>query len=145
MGRLDNEVYLLLMAQQIVGTEAFLNIAEELELAGLVWKPEIGDEICFRQKRETISVLVDPQGLTPSELRSTYLWLPTVEQMVWQFEARSAILEHTGLELTQKAMCYKTVIKSSFGEIESKASSLRSSVGLALRSLLISYSPTVIN
>ena len=125
--------------------EGFLNIAEELELAGLVWKPEIGDEISFRQQRGAISVLVDPQGMSPSELRSTYLWLPTVEQMVWQFEARSAILEHTALELTQKNLCYKTVIKSSFGEIESKAESLRASVGLALRSLLISYSPSVVN
>jgi hypothetical protein len=130
---------------QIISTEGFLNIAEELELAGLIWKPEIGDEICYRQKKETISVLVDPQGLSPSELRSTYLWLPSVEQMVWQFEARSAILEHTGLELTQKDFCYKTVVKSSFGEIESKAASLRSSVGLALRSLLISSSPMVVN
>ena len=130
---------------QIISTEGFLSIAEELELAGLIWKPEIGDEICYRQKKEAISVLVDPQGLSPSELRSTYLWLPSVEQMVWQFEARSAILEHTGLELSHKDLCYKTVIKSSFGEIESKAASLRSSVGLALRSLLISCSPTVVN
>lgn len=130
--------------------ENFLVIAEELELAGLVWKPEIGDEICFRQKlsekkEEAVSVLVDPQGLTPGELRSTYLWLPSVEQMVWQFEARSAILEHTGFELTQNAMCYKTVLKSSFGEIESKALSLRSSFGIALRNLLISASPAVLN
>lgn len=135
------------MSSQVVVSSAcgFLSIAEELELAGLVWKPEIGDEICFRQKKETISVLVDPQGLTPSELRATYLWLPTVEQMVWQFEARSAILEHTGLELSPKDICYKTIIKSSFGEIHSKAVSLRASVGLALRSLLISASPGVVN
>ncbi len=131
--------------------ESFLTIAEELEIAGLVWKPEIGDEICFRQKLtekkepEGISVLVDPQGLTPSELRATYLWLPSVEQMVWQFEARCAILEHTGLELTSDMMCYKTVVKSSFGEIESKALSLRSSVGIALRNLLISAAPQVVN
>ena len=126
-------------------TEGFLAIAEELEIAGLIWKPEIGDEISFRQQRDTVSVLVDPQGMSPTELRSTYLWLPTVEQMVWQFEARSAILEHTGLELTSKSFCYKTVVKGSFGEIESKAASLRSSVGLALRNLLISFTPTVVN
>lgn len=128
-----------------MSSEGFLSIAEELELAGLIWKPEIGDEISFRQQKGTISVLVDPQGMSPTELRSSYLWLPTVEQMVWQFEARSAILEHTGLELSHKNFCYKTVIKSSFGEIESKAASLRSSVGLALRNLLLSISPTVVN
>jgi hypothetical protein len=133
------------MSTSVVLKENFLSVAEELELAGLVWKPEIGDEICFRQEKSAVSVLVDPQGLSPGELRATYLWLPTVEQMVWQFEARSAILEHTGLELTSSSICYRTVIKSSFGEIESKAISLRASVGMALRNLLISASPTVVN
>lgn len=128
-----------------MSNEGFLTIAEELELAGLLWKPEIGDEISYRQEKGSVSVLVDPQGMSPSELRACYLWLPTVEQMVWQFEARSAILEHTGLELSQKNFCYKTVVKSSFGDIESKANSLRSSVGIALRNLLLSYSPTVVN
>ena len=133
------------MSASIVLKESFLSVAEELEIAGLIWKPEIGDEICFRQEKNAVSVLVDPQGLSPGELRATYLWLPTVEQMVWQFEARSAILEHTGLELSSSSMCYKTITKSSFGEIESKALSLRASVGIALRNLLISASPTVLN
>jgi hypothetical protein len=124
----------------------FLEVAEDLELAGLLWKPEIGDEISDRQKRGSISVLVDPQGLTPGELRSSYIWLPTVEQMVFQFEARQAILFHAGLELTEQSLCYKTVIKSQKGPIESRADSLRASVGLALRSLLLNdVSPLIIN
>ena len=65
----------------------FLEVAEDLELAGLLWKPEIGDEVSDKRERGSISVLVDPKGLSPGELRSTYLWLPTVEQMVFQFEA----------------------------------------------------------
>ena len=115
----------------------FLEVAEDLELAGLLWKPEIGDEISDRRNRGTISVLVDPHGLTPRELRSTYIWLPTVEQMVFQFEARQAILFHAGLELTDTSLCYKTVIKSPKGPIESRAESLRNSVGIALRNLLL--------
>lgn len=133
------------MKSIVAAGDTFLTIAEELELAGLIWKPEIGDEICARQEKESISILVDPQGLTPKELRSVYIWLPTVEQMVWQFEARSAILQHTGLELTSNNFCYTTVIKSSFGEIQSKANSIRNSVGIALRNLLISASPSVVN
>lgn len=128
-----------------MSTEVFLQIAEELELAGLLWKPEIGDEVAIRQKKNSISILVDPHGMSPSELRGCYLWLPTVEQMVWQFEARSAILEHTGLELNKSNFCYKTVLKGTFGEIQSRAESLRSSVGMALRNLLLSVSPTAIN
>ncbi len=119
----------------------FLEVAEDLELAGLLWKPEIGDEVSDKRERGNISVLVDPKGLTPVELRSTYLWLPTVEQMVFQFEARQAILFHAGLELSETELCYKTVIQAKGGAIESKADSLRSSVGLALRNLLLASSP----
>ncbi|MCO6431922.1 MAG: hypothetical protein J5J00_13770 [Deltaproteobacteria bacterium] len=116
----------------------FLPVAEDLELAGLLWKPEIGDEVADRDKRESISVFVDPQGLTPEQLRGAYLWLPTVEQMVEQLEARQAILFHAGLELSTRSLCYKTVIQSPVGHIETRAESLRISVGIALRDLLLS-------
>jgi len=123
----------------------FIQIAEHLELAGLIWQPEIGDEVSDRQARENVSILVDPHGMTPLELRDHFLWLPTVEQMVVQFESRQAILFHAGLELTNTSMCYKTVIQSSVGPIESKAESLRAAVGLALRDLLISSDQKVLN
>lgn len=116
----------------------FLDIAEDLELVGLVWHPEIGDEVSDRKEPENVSVLVDPSGLTPRELRSIFLWLPSVEQMVLQLEARQAILAHTGLELTESQLFYKTIIKSPLGEFESKGGSLRSSMGLVLRDLLAS-------
>jgi hypothetical protein len=115
----------------------FLNVAEDLEIAGLVWRPEIGDEVLNRQNRNMISILVDPQGMTPSELRATYLWLPTLEQMVNQFEARSAIIFHVGLELSDTALFYKTVIKATHTAIETRAETMRSAFGLALRDLLL--------
>ncbi len=115
----------------------FVNVAEDLELAGLIWQPEIGDEISFRQSKTQISVLVDAQGMSPAQLRSTYLWLPNVEQMVFQLEARQAILFHAGLELSESQFCYKTVVKSCKGSIESQGESLRSALGMALRNLLI--------
>lgn len=116
----------------------FLQLAEDLELAGLIWQPEIGDEIAERVKKEQISILVDPHGMTPDELRYTYIWLPTVEQMVWQFEARQTILCHTGLELSDTNFHYKTVLQSPTQQFETIAPSLRLSLGFALRNLLLS-------
>ncbi len=116
----------------------FLNVAEDLELAGLIWRPEIGDEVTNKKEKDLISIFVDSQGLSTEELRSSFLWLPTVEQLVHQFEARQAILFHAGFELSEKNMCYKTVIKAPVGHIEQKAESLRLAMGMALRELLLS-------
>lgn len=118
-----------------------IGVSSDLDSAGLIWQPEIGDEVSRRTQPESISILVDPDGMTPIELRSTYLWLPTVEQMVLQLEARQAILFHAGLELTDKTFCYKTVIQANMGAIESKAESLRVSLGMALKELLIRNLP----
>lgn len=117
---------------------SFLKIAEDLELAGLIWRPEIGDEVSERQNLGRISVLVDPEGMAPAELRSTYLWLPTLEQMLTQLEARQVILFHAGLELSSHTIVYKAVLQSPVGPIESHAETLRGAMGLALRSLLLS-------
>ena len=116
----------------------FLNVAEDLELAGLIWRPEIGDEVTNKKEKDLISIFVDSQGLSVEELRSAFLWLPTVEQLVQQIEARQAILFHAGFELTEQNMCYKTVLQAPKGHIEKKADSLRLSMGLALRDLLLS-------
>jgi len=117
-------------------TTNFLELSHHLELAGLVWHPEIGDEISERDRCESVSVLVDTHGLTPRELRSHFLWLPTLEQMVVQLEARQAILEHAGLEIYQSSMAYKAIIKAPYGEFESRGLTLRLSIGLVLRDLL---------
>lgn len=115
----------------------FLNIANELEDVGLVWQPEIGDEILNKSGETEVSVLVDTGGLTPSQLRQAYLWLPSVEQMVLQFEIRQAILFHAGLELTDSSYCYKTVIQTRKDQIEAQAESLRNAMGIALRDFLL--------
>jgi hypothetical protein len=117
--------------------QRFLQIASDLESAGLVWNPEVGDEVAERPAHDSISILVDPQGMTPRELRETYLWLPTVEQMLGQLEARQAILFHAGFELNTPVYGYKTVIQAPFGHIESVAESFRHSIALALRDLLV--------
>jgi DNA-binding PucR family transcriptional regulator len=126
-------------------TTRFLTVAQDLEVAGLLWHPEVGDEVADRAGVQPIAILVDPQGMTPKELRSTYLWLPTVEQMIFQFEARQAVLFHAGFEVHEKDACYKTVIQARFGHIESKAHSFRASLGLALRDLLLAPSTSVMN
>jgi len=120
-----------------MGLHKFVYLAAELENAGLIWQPEIGDEISDRDKNDRISILIDPEGMNPKELRRSYLWLPTVEQIVFQFEARQAILFHAGLELSERAICYKTVVQARFGPIESSADSLREALGVALKELLI--------
>ena len=123
-----------------MGLHKFVFVAAELENAGLIWQPEIGDEISHREKNDRISILIDPEGMNPKELRQAYLWLPTVEQIVFQFEARQAILFHAGLELSERTFCYKTVIQAPFGPIESSAESLREALAVALKELLMSDS-----
>lgn len=128
-----------------MATIPFFEVAGHLEMAGLIWQPEIGDEVSKREKPDLVSILVDPMGMTPSELRSSYLWLPTLEQMIVQLESRQAILFHAGLELTSETFCYKTVIQSCRGPIESSGDSLRLAMGLALRKLLLDSHASVIN
>lgn len=133
------------MTKPTVITDRFIYVAQDLEGAGLLWHPEVGDEVAERDGQSPVAILVDPQGMTPDELRAAFLWLPTVEQMILQFEARQAVLFHAGLEFNEKQFCYKTVIQASSGHIESRADSFRLSLGLALRDLLISDVPTIVN
>ena len=121
----------------------FIQIATDLEDAGLVWQPEIGDEVSEKIKPARISVLVDPQGMSPEELRIMYLWLPTVEQLVTQLEARQAILFHAGLELSDQKYCYRTVVRAPSGHFDSSAVNLRSALALSLRDLLLAKNNAV--
>ncbi len=125
--------------------ETFVTIAEDLELAGLVWQPEIGDEVAYREQKNMVSILVDPQGLTPPELRTIFVWLPTFEQIVLQVEARQAILFHAGLELSSSTMQYKTVIQASGTKIETHGENLRSALGMALRTLLLKEAQEILH
>jgi len=133
------------VAKGLVRTESFIYVAQDLEVAGLFWQPEVGDEVTDRNLKNPVSILVDPQGLSPDELRSSFIWLPTVEQMIYQCEARQAVLFHAGFEMTNKTYGYKTVIQAPAGHIESRAESLRISLGLALRDLLINDTTTIFN
>ena len=118
---------------------SFIHIAEDLELAGLVWQPEIGDEVVHREQKELVSILVDPQGMTPKELRTVFVWLPSLEQLVLQVEARQAVLYHAGIEINDANIQYKAVIESPGKKIESHAESLRSALALGLRDLLLRH------
>ena len=109
----------------------------KLDEAGLIWHPEIGDEVAERSRLEKVAILVDPQGLPPSELRKSYLWLPSVEQLVEQFEARQALIYHAGIT---EALAYQAVIRSEVGVIEASAASLRVALSKALESLLVKVS-----
>lgn len=113
-----------------------LETAYDLEDAGLIWQPEIGDEISDRAEQQLVSILVDNNSMTPVELREMFLWLPTLEQMIQQIEARQGVLLHAGLELSQSSLCYKAVLQIKGGAIESEAFSLRNAVGKALRDLI---------
>jgi hypothetical protein len=115
----------------------FLRVAQDLDSAGLLWQPEIGDEISQRSAPEVVSILIDPQGMTPTTLRETFVWLPTVEQLVHQLEARKAILFHAGLELNERALAYKTVVQVGRGQLEATGNTLRDAIGCALRDLLL--------
>lgn len=125
-----------------MATTEFIPISVDLDRSGLVWHPEIGDEVTERTTLEKISILVDPHGMTPSELRTSFLWLPTVEQLVQQLEARQALIYHAGITQT---LHYETVIRTSFGVIETSAPSLRAAFGKALRDVLIKASTEVIH
>ena len=133
------------MDKSIVTPDRFIYVAHDLEEAGLFWNPEVGDEVADREGKHPVAILVDPQGMSPEELRSAFLWLPTVEQMLMQFEARQAVLFHAGFECSERQYCYKTVIQSTSGHIESRGESFRLSLGLALRGLLMSEAPTIVN
>lgn len=111
-------------------------VSLDLDKSGLVWHPEIGDEVTERSSLERVSILVDPQGLTPRELRENFLWLPTVEQFVYQFEARQALVYHAGVTTT---LAYEAVIRTSGGVIEATAASLRLAFGRALQKLLTNF------
>lgn len=108
-------------------------VAVTLDRSGLIWHPEIGDEVALRPEMNRVSILVDPQGMTPTELRSSFMWLPTTEQLVEQLEARQAIIYHAGLN---GSFSYETVIRSAYGVIEATANSLRVAFGKSLASLL---------
>jgi hypothetical protein len=114
--------------------ENLFQLSLELDQSGLVWCPEIGDEVSERNNPGKTAILVDPQGLSPNELREYFLWLPNTEQLVTQFEARQAIIYHAGVN---QKLLYEAVVRSRYGVIEALGESLRLALGKALHALLL--------
>ncbi len=111
----------------------FISLSVDLGRSGLIWHPAIGDEVSEQPDLERVSILVDPKGLTIRELREAFVWLPTVEQLVQQFEAREALIFHAGVT---QSLQYEVVVRTKVGLIEKSAESLRMAFASALREML---------
>ncbi len=113
----------------------------ELERAGLHWEPEIGDEVTERESLERVAILVDPQGLGPEELRGSFVWLPSVEQLIDQIMMRGGVLYHVGLveEAMREDPCYEAVVKTPTDVIEVASPNLRIALGQTLCHLLSNH------
>lgn len=113
-----------------------VEVAEGLEQAGLLWNPQVGDEVTDREEHSKVSVLINECRMSPGELRSTYLWLPTIEQMIAQCEMRQAVLFHAGLELSEELLAYKIVVQRAGEAFENIAETFRVALGGALREVI---------
>ena len=118
---------------EVFEEDAIVHLAMDLDRSGLIWHPEIGDEVIERSSESRISILVDPQGLGPEELREVYVWLPTLEQLVEEIEVRNALLYHAGV---CEGNVYEAVIKTELGVIEAQGESLRLALANALLELI---------
>ena len=117
----------------------FLSIAQTLENVGLLWQPEVGDEVSLREKGDIVSILVDKTKFSINKLRSTYIWLPNIEQIISQIEARQSFLLHAGLAIDENKICYRTIVQAPETNIQAEADNLRCSLGIALKDLLVWY------
>ena len=77
---------------------------------------------------------VDSLGLTPHELRTLYVWLPTVEQMLQQIEKRSGLLFHAGRGRTSD--CYEAIVFAENEMLKAQGSSLRQALAEVLCTLI---------
>ena len=114
----------------------FLPLALQLDEAGLSWIPQIGDEVSQRVEPGEVAILFDNQGLTIDELKRTFVWLPTLEQIVTQLEIRQAVLKHAGLSLDKSNFGYSAVVKHKIGEIRAIAPNLRIALGMTLKEII---------
>ena len=121
----------------------FIEVSCDLEKSGLVWHPEIGDEVAARDKPTRVSILIDPGGMSLGELRDNFIWLPTVEQIVMQLEAREALIYHVGIN---RNFCYEAVIKTVHGAvIEAAAATIRLAFGNVLKDLICEKCVSVVH
>jgi hypothetical protein len=113
----------------------FFNLSSQLERSGLVWHPEIGDEVADRATCQAL-ILVNNKGLTPSQLRRLFLWLPRMEQMIEQIEARQAIITHFGYSADLANHVYCVNIEVGAQQINASHLDSRFALGLGLLKLL---------
>jgi len=113
----------------------FFNLSSQLEKSGLTWNPEIGDEVADRVTATTL-ILVDNKGLTPNQLRKLFLWLPRLEQMIEQIEARQAIISHFGFSTSLKNSGYLVEIQFRESVLSATHPDSRLAIGLGLLKLL---------
>ena len=118
-----------------IGVIDFFNLSSQLEKSGLTWNPEIGDEVADRVTA-TALILVDNKGLTPNQLRKLFLWLPRLEQMIEQIEARQAIIAHFGFNAESRNSGYLVEIKFRESVFSAAHPDSRLAVGLGLLKLL---------
>lgn len=111
----------------------FIPLSVQLDRAGLHWDPEIGDEVTERGAVDRVAILVDPQGLTPEELRDSFIWLPSIEQLIDQIALRGGVLYHVGMS---ENLVYEAVVKTPTGIVEIAAPSLRVALAQTLIQLL---------
>ena len=50
-----------------------IDLAFRLCQSGLIWHPEIGDEVVEKPSLSKLSILVDSNSMTPRELRDRFL------------------------------------------------------------------------
>ena len=111
----------------------FIPLSVQLDRTGLLWEPEIGDEVTERESLDRVAILVDPQGLSPEELRESFIWLPTIEQLLDQIATRRGVIYHVGLS---DELVYEAVVKTPTGIFEITCDNLRVALGQTLFQLL---------
>ncbi|MDD2941649.1 MAG: hypothetical protein PHC51_01670 [bacterium] len=115
-------------------TEGLINLSKELEDVGLIWQPRLGDEVVLRDDMSHVSVINANHDLNPHVLRSAYLWLPRIEQLIAQIEARQGLICHAGIN---SACAYEIVVKFPKGFIEVYEWTFRTAFALAVLRMLL--------
>ena len=117
----------------MVEEDSYIYLAIDLDRSGLIWQPEIGDEVVERHSEPRVSILVDPQGLKPAELREVYVWLPTLEQLIAEIEDRAGAIYHLGIN---EVGDYEAIIRISSGLIEVEGENMRVTLARGLQQLI---------
>lgn len=117
-----------------------ISLSLALEKAGLVWHPQIGDEVSERSQFR-IMILTDNNSLTPSQLRKLFVWLPRMEQIIEQIEARNGIITFFGWNSSPASFGYLARMEISGEMIETSHVDPRLAIGALLFKFLQMLNP----